>query len=213
VEAQAIEATERALREGDEAAARNASTAGGIAADKALNLDRAILAAQAEHDAERVRLREGALALQAEVLRLVFEAIDVPPPTASMRVLLAQAGAGEALQVPDELAAEERERARLRVRGEYLDELLAEGWMPPGEEEDREDERPGEQDEGEHEESGGEEQDGDPEAVEGQEEPQRLRLRDRRAIEQGGEPPGRLRPMPTRPPRFARGMFDGPGSR
>jgi hypothetical protein len=132
VEARAVEQTQVLLEAGQAREAQAASVAGGVWSDKALALDRAIASAEAE----AVRLREGVLALQAAVLSATFAAIDVPPPLASMRVLAGQASRGEALGVPDDVAAGDRERVRAKIRAEHLEELLAEGWGPPAESED-----------------------------------------------------------------------------
>lgn len=136
VEGQALEQTSALLAAGNGTEARNVATAGGIASDKALALDKAIVAAEAEAEAEAVRLQRGTLDLQAAVLRAVFVAIDVPPPVASLRLLAGQAAAGEELQVPEEIASEERERVRVKVRAEYLEELIAEGWAPPADDDE-----------------------------------------------------------------------------
>jgi hypothetical protein len=126
VEAQAVAATERALRGKDESAARNAATASGIASDKALALDRAILAAEAEEETQATRLGREALELQAAVLRAVFVALDVPPPVELLTLLAQRAGLGEPLQLPEDVVARARETVAAPVRARVLSELEAE---------------------------------------------------------------------------------------
>jgi hypothetical protein len=125
VEAQAITAAERYLREDNATEARNAATTAGVACDKALNLERAILVAEGEQEAQEARLRSDQLALQRDVMAAMFEAVDLPPPMATMRELAARAAAGEALAVSAEVASPDRERLRAAIRGELLADVRA----------------------------------------------------------------------------------------
>jgi hypothetical protein len=144
VEAQAVAQTERHLREGNAGDARNAAAAGGIWSDKAVALGKALAVAEGEQEAEAARLSRDVLDLLARVLTATFAALDVPVPLPVMRLLAAQAAAGDALCVPEEVAVRECERVRVKVRAEHLDELVAGGWSPaaeqdePGEENDAE---------------------------------------------------------------------------
>ena len=104
VEAQAIAATEAALRGGDESAARNASTAGGIASDKALALDRAIVAAEEGEQQEAARLTDEAVELQRGVLEALFRALGVPVPAVLLGELAARAAVGAPLVVGEAVA-------------------------------------------------------------------------------------------------------------
>jgi hypothetical protein len=140
VEAQAVEQTSTLLAAGNGTEARNAATAGGIWSDKALALDKAIVAAEGEAEVESTRLRSETLELQRDLLRATFAAIDIPVPVASMRELAVRAAAGEPLEVPEEIVAIDRERVRGAIRAEHLAELTSEGWVLADEAHGEEDE-------------------------------------------------------------------------
>lgn len=131
VEEEALARISTLIAVGDGTEARNVATAAGIASDKALALDKAIVAAEVEHEAEATRLRSETLELQRDVLRATFTAIDIPIPLSSMRELATRAAAGEPLDVPEEVAAGDREHVRAAIRDEYRAELIAEGWVLP----------------------------------------------------------------------------------
>jgi len=139
VEAQALAATERALADRDENGARAAATASGIASDKALALDRALVAAEAAEQSEAARLSAERIEQQRSLLARTFEAVGIPAPAATMAELARQAASGEPIEVPGEVLAADRERVRAAVRSEHLEQLLAEGWTPPGEAEEDDD--------------------------------------------------------------------------
>jgi transposase-like protein len=138
VEAQAVEQTAVLLAAGNAGEARNAAAAGGIWSDKSLALEREIVKAEGEAEAERTRLQDDRLALWGELMRATFAAVDLPVPVAVMRELAARAVAGADLEVPPEIAAADRERVRGASRAEYLEELIAEGWAPPADDDEEE---------------------------------------------------------------------------
>jgi hypothetical protein len=184
VESQAVEQTSLLLAAGNASEARNAAAAGGIWSDKSLALEREIVKTETDVQAQATRLQRDQLQLQAAVLRATFVAIDIPMPVASMRELAARAAAGEPLEVPEEVAAADRERARAAIRGEHLDELIAEGWALADEDEGTE--------RGEHD---GPDQDLD--AIEGEEDDEREPLE-----HEGLEAPRHRTPAPRQRSRF-----------
>jgi hypothetical protein len=114
------------LNTGQEEKSRQAATVAGIASDKARLAEKALREAEAEHGRQAAQLTEEHLELIARVIRASFEALALPLPVESLRAALA----GE---VPEDVARPDRERVRAAIRSEYLDELLAQGWTPPGE--------------------------------------------------------------------------------
>ncbi len=126
VEAAAVAQTETLLGAGQAKDAQAASVAGGVWSDKALALGKAIAAAEGEEEAQAARLAGDRLALQAGVLRAVFDAIDVPVPVGLLRELARRAAEGLPLGgVPEELVSAARELVTGAIRGQLRGEIEA----------------------------------------------------------------------------------------
>jgi hypothetical protein len=125
VEAEAVAQASSLLASGQAKDAQAASVAGGVWSDKALALGKAIAAAEADEEGRAARLSEEQLALQRDVLLAMFEALGVVPPVELLGELAARAGAGEPLQVPEDVALRAREVVQGPIRARLAAEVEA----------------------------------------------------------------------------------------